>query len=207
MFRTRHTSIALVALLGVAIVASASAWAAATVTSRTIKDNTIQSRDIKNGQVRTVDISAAARYAFTAEAVQPHVEVNVSGTPQSIASISNTPIEFDTEVEDVFGMFSVADPSKIYAPTSGLYLVAASVYWAPAISGATSMEMYIDTNNSSSTQRGFMSGTNGSSIISGTSMVRLEAGQWVRILARHDAPGAVSVNTYYTSVTMTRIGK
>lgn len=194
-----------VTIVVAALVASASAWAAATVTSRSIQDNTIQSRDVKNGTLRAVDISAAARSTFTAIPAVPHVEVRRHAAVQSVPSAAVTAISFDTVDENHFGMFDAAQPTHLVAPSAGLYLVEAAAYW-PTTS-ATSLELYITASNSAGTQRGFTAGPNGgSAIISGSGVVRLAAGNYVRIHVRQDSGVAAALDTNYTYATMTRIG-
>ena len=191
-----------------ALVAAASAVAAATVTSQSIKDNTIQSRDIKNGTVRAVDIAAATRNAFATDKV-PHVEVSQLGAPQSIPNAAVTSVQFDHEVEDSNAMFSLTHADRLVAPTSGLYLVEATIGFESAVAPAGSLEMYMNVmvDGVMGEQRAFTEKPAGNDFyISGVSVVRLAAGNWITIKVRQDAGSAVNIQSSYTHATMTRLG-
>ena len=225
-------------LVGIVAVScsAVSAWAAGSIVSAQIRDNTIRSRDLRNGDVRSADIangsiksidvnnntllsddisdsavgtSEVADGAVGANdlAAIPHAEVQISAD-QSIPSAAVTALSWDTEVEDGWGMHDGVNPTRLTAPTAGLYLVQGNGRWQGAAAGATTLEAILNVNDGGSIDTQVVApsaATNYRADVMG--IYRFDAGEYVEMVVRQDDIAARDITSSdSTFLKMTRIG-
>jgi len=170
---------------------------------------TIRAHDGAGSRIDADTIDGMSSTIFATDSV-PHVEVARNLATQSIPNAVLTSVSFDTEVEDSHDMYSAIHPERMTAPTDGLYLVETTIAWDSAVVGANGIELYIESQSATGLvqQRAFtMKPAAGSLYTSGSTVLRLSAGQWVRIRVRQDSGASVNIDqSLYTYATMTRLG-
>lgn len=180
----RTARVALViSLLSLLIGSGAVTWAAATIGSAQVIDNTLQSRDIKNGQVRSADIAVNA-VGDRELAKVPAARATRSSSISIPSGVGITPIPFESETFDTSGLWSASQPTEMTVPRAGMYVVAGS-----ALSGSSMVNdvMYIQVSvrTASGSTIGYDSDMVTGSAGSGscTSVIKLAAGDKVRLVA------------------------
>jgi hypothetical protein len=157
----RHVRANVVAYLALFVaLGGTSAYAANTIGSADIIDDSILTQDLKNGQVKSQDLATdavgstkivddnilgrdvrnqtitgadIAPGAIGPAALAPALAVQVHGPPQSVPSGETTALHATLEQFDQGGMHSGGPDENVFlnAPVSGIYVVAATVTWAP----------------------------------------------------------------------------
>ncbi len=180
---TRRTArIALViSVLSLCIGGGAATWAAATIGSAQVIDNSLKSRDIQNGQVRSADIAVNA-VSDRELAKVPAARVSRASTLSVASGIGITLIPFESEAFDTNSLWSAAHPTEIRVPRAGMYIVTGS-----ALSGSSlgTDVVYLQLSVASgATTTGYdsdmLTGTAGSGSCS--SVIKLAAGDKVRLV-------------------------
>lgn len=62
-------------------------------------------------------------------------------TNQAVATASTVTLSFDTDVQDVYGMWALASPTQLVAPVGGWYDVGVQVTWAATSGGGGPFEV------------------------------------------------------------------
>ena len=128
-------------LSGVALLVAlgTSAWAAATVGSADIVDNSVRSRDVKNGGLRGVDVKpgsiGSTRLAANSVGdrelqVVPAVRLQRTIGNQTIATgFSGTVVDYTYGALNTVNTMWPGNGGVVTAPRDGIYVATGSVYW------------------------------------------------------------------------------
>jgi hypothetical protein len=133
-------------------------------------------------------------------------------TSTSAAIAVNDPVPFTTEEFDTDGMWEgVTNPSRITAPTAGVYLFTGSIR-IDGTSAFSQVNFYAKKNNGTEQYwQNFQTytGTNYAAAIAFT--ISLAANDYVQIFSGHGAGGTVTVNgsatSFITNLSATWIGR
>lgn len=142
---------------------------------------------------------AAGSNSITITNLAPFPAVRVSRASQFIPQNVFTAISFNTEVYDDFDMHGSVDPTRITAPTDGLYLCIGQVKWA--VAGTTSYTLRIVGDDGSvfgeSENRVAANSPQTQQVIA---LAFLAAGQSVRLLVRNELSGGTTPSEAILSV-------
>jgi hypothetical protein len=142
---------------------------------------------------------AAGSNSITITNLAPFPAVRVSRASQFIPQNVFTAINFNTEVYDDFDMHGSVDPTRITAPTDGLYLCIGQVKWA--VAGTTAYALRIVGDDGSvfgeSENRVAANSPQTQQVIA---LAFLAAGQSVRLLVRNELSGGTTPSEAILSV-------
>ncbi len=160
-------------------------WAAATIGSAQVIDNSLRSRDIHNGQVRSPDIAPNA-IGDRELAKVPAARVERHSSVAIPTGANGTAIPMLAETFDTQSMWSASDPSSIVIPRSGIYAVSGMGNVSAAIGGSM-MTFQIRVLHADASISGFDFEMTNSTSATGTpsSVLKLVAGDKVRLVAMH----------------------
>lgn len=143
-----------VALVALFVALGGSAYAATTIGSAQITNESIRSQDIKNGEVKNADIGAnavrsgeiangqvlaadIANGAVTPAKLGPvPAAVVMNAGTEAAATATGVTLHADSEIIDTDSLYDpVANTGNFVAPVSGVYFVSAIVDWDPSSVG------------------------------------------------------------------------
>lgn len=163
------------------------------VKSNKIVDGTILSQDIADGAVFTPDLGAGA--VTPAKISQIPAARVTSSVNTTVPSGAFTAIPMNTERFDAMNMHRTdADTSRLTATTAGIYMVSANVTWAPNGTGAR--ELNVRKNGATIVARVVQPGDAvNTADQSATTLVQLNAGDFVEIVVRQNSGAPLGVAT------------
>lgn len=138
--------------------------------------------------------------------VQPHVQVSVGSFSVPSGASTYTPVAFSSTISgNTASMWSVSQPTRLIAPTAGVYLVHGGMIWAAAL-GAADARGEIRANGSGSpssgTRVGTQRGSAGNMQQTATGIVVLAAGGYIELYLNTQSGSAIASTT---TLGMTRI--
>lgn len=125
---------------------------------------------------------------------------------QSIAN-PNADVMWTGEMYDTANMHNPAvNPDQIVIPTSGLYLITANVSWAAVAGGVRNAQISVNGGGIEIDAADASPGTADATRQSMAGVVRLNAGDIVRLGLYHNSGSAKTINASYTSISVTWVG-
>ncbi|MFC8267822.1 hypothetical protein ACFUIZ_19125 [Streptomyces cinereoruber] len=138
--------------------------------------------------------------------VSPHVQMHVGAMSVPSGASTYTSTVFTTQLSgNTIGMWSAGAPTRLVAPTAGIYLVHGGITW-PASLGAADARGEIRANGSAfpapGTRVGTQRGSNGNQQVAMSGTLVLAAGEYIEIFLNTQSGSAVTATV---SLGMTRV--
>lgn len=217
----RHARANIVAYLALFIsLGGTGAYAASTIGSADIIDESIQSVDVKNGQIRAADIggnqitsskiypgsvtnSDIGKAAVTPNKLSTAPAASVLRlTPETTHTAQGATLHPDFEVFDTQGLHD-GSSEFLTAPVDGTYVVSASVQWDANSTGYRNTGLY-GPSGTFATAIGPATASPGVTLQNASGVERLAAGQSVHIEALQGSGG--DLNARVSRFAMTLVG-
>lgn len=98
------------------------------------------------GDVFTADMWASLQTNLNQGVVEQVGVLVKRAATQAVATGTNVTISFDTDVQDVYGMWSSGSPTNLVAPVQGWYDIGVWVTWAATSGGGGPFEVHFRQN-------------------------------------------------------------
>lgn len=139
----------------------------------------------------TTDPVTEIRVAINEIFDRPHARVYRNAT-QSIPDATPTALSFTHERYDNGGLWDPAQPTRLTANRDGLWLPWANALWLTA--GGAVRSLLLRVNGTTQVAQVMVPPTTGNTSQQISTPIRLDAGQYVEVLALHDAGAARNVD-------------
>jgi hypothetical protein len=128
---------------------------------------------------------------------QPYCSVKRTAN-QSVARVTDVAVSWQAEISDPYGMWSDSEPTYIWIPVSGRYVITFEAQLAAV--GTGSRSAWVEVNGSSQYGRsGGMNLSAATGYIASAAMIDLVAGDYLRLFVRHNADTS-PINLLYGTI-------
>lgn len=130
-------------------------------------------------------------------------------TVQSIPNNAYTPLSFDAEVRDPFGMHSPAtNPTRVTVPAPGLYSCVATVGWTVAAAGRLSIGIRRNGGDNIGSDQAYVPAGAADLDQQAVAMFQLDEGDYLEVVVHQNTGSAKDVYSYgslYPSLSVVRV--
>ena len=200
-----------IAVLALIAATGAVSWAAATVGSSQVINNSLRSIDLRNGQVKTADLAnssvrsakLAARSVGSRElAVVPAAHLITSSGASIASGFSGTLVPFTFEELDTAGMWNLSDATHVIIPRTGIYSVSGHIVTTSSNSATATVfvQLYSRDTSDVTSYLGYDSATGPTRAASATSTVKFQQGTKVSLLLNQFSGSTQSIDSAIMSI-------